>query len=291
MAYGNLMDSTSGPVIIGANWYRFRSGERIRHEHVESVSFVWVVQGSGTISSGGTTFSLTNNSIVRLPWQHDVEYSPDARSPFHVGTIHLVPDHDQAVPVEFRVAFESGDPLLDASWRRAPHPGGPAIVTSSLAGSGRNVITLAAYCVERFLAGRTSEPAMRSLASLILEESADWGTDDSAPHVTPTVLDLMIDYIVSNLDRHLTVAEIAQAGLCSSTTAERTFAKYTGLSVLSWCSQRRMQEAALLLRTSGLRVSEVSRRVGYADPLYFSRVFRAAHGVPPSRYAQEQLRP
>ncbi len=52
-----------------------------------------------------------------------------------------------------------------------------------------------------------------------------------------------------------------------------------------------MEEAALLLRTTSLRASEVARTVGYADPLYFSRVFRATFGVPPSRYAKGQLRP
>jgi len=255
------------------------------------MSFVWVVQGSGTIVSGGDSFALTSNSILRLPWKHEVDYRPDAHSPFHVGTIHLIPHHDAAVPVEFRVAFESGDELLDAAWRRGPARSGPPFLQSSLATSARNVVTLASYCVERFLAARTSEPAMRALASLIVEESADWGTGEPVAGALPTVLELMIDHILANMDRHLTVAEIAGAGQCSSTTAERVFARYTGLSVLSWSRQRRMQEAALLLRTSGLRVNEVARRVGYADPLYFSRVFTATHAVPPSRYAKEQLRP
>ncbi len=39
------------------------------------------------------------------------------------------------------------------------------------------------------------------------------------------------------------------------------------------------------------RVNEVARRVGYSDPLYFSRVFSASYSVPPSRYASGQLRP
>ncbi len=31
--------------------------------------------------------------------------------------------------------------------------------------------------------------------------------------------------------------------------------------------------------------------VGFADPLYFSWVFRATCGVPPSQYATGQVRP
>jgi AraC-like DNA-binding protein len=101
----------------------------------------------------------------------------------------------------------------------------------------------------------------------------------------------MTEHILANIDRQLPLAEVARAGGCSPTTAERMFARYTGLSVLAWSRRQRMQEAALLLRTSGLRVNEVARRVGYADPLYFSRVFTAVHDVPPSRYARGQLRP
>lgn len=289
--YAGDMETTSGPVVVGANWYRFRSDEHIHYSHVETMSFVWVVHGSGTIVSRGETFALTSNSILRLPWKHDVDYRPDRRSPFHVGTIHIIPEHDTSVPVEFRVGLGATDPLLGAAWRRGPVESGPPIASSSRAVSGRNVITLASYCVDRFLAARTSEAAMRSLASLILEESSGWGAEQSVAQAVPMVLELMMDHIVANLDRHLMVSEIAEVGRCSPTTAERIFARYTGLSVLSWSRRRRMHEAALLLRTSGLRVNEVARRVGYADPLYFSRVFRAVHAVPPSRYAKEQLRP
>jgi AraC-like DNA-binding protein len=56
-------------------------------------------------------------------------------------------------------------------------------------------------------------------------------------------------------------------------------------------AQRQLEEAARLLRTTGLRVGEVAGRVGFPDPLYFSRSFRALFSVPPSRYASEQLRP
>lgn len=291
--YSTDMDDarTADPVVVGANWYRFRSREHIRHDHVESCAFIWVVKGSGTITSCGESFSMTTTSVVRLPWKHDVEYRPDPDSPFHLGTIHIIPKHARTVPVEFRVGFEPGDPIIGTAWRRGPTQPGAPVAMSSLASPGRNVVALASYCVERFLSERVSETAMRSLAVLVAEESAEWGQAVSSAQAVPPVLELMIDHILSNLDRSLTVAEIAEAGQCSPSTAERAFNRHTGLSVQGWTRRRRMQEAALLLRTSGLRVNEVARHVGYADPLHFSRVFRAIHGIPPSRYASEHLRP
>jgi AraC family transcriptional regulator of arabinose operon len=46
----------------------------------------------------------------------------------------------------------------------------------------------------------------------------------------------------------------------------------------------RMREARRLLVETDLTVAEVARKVGFEDPLYFSRCFRHLTGVPPSHY-------
>lgn len=287
----DVANSAVGPALVGANWYRFRAAENIHHPHVHSVSFVWVVQGSGEVASAGETYRLTTGSVLRLPWRHDVQYRPDAPSPFHVGTIHVVPRHDLAIPIEPRVGYLAGDPLLDAPWRQGPAASERAVLRPSRSTSARNVIALASYGVERFLSGRVEDSALRSLGGLIADESDGWALAEPGALGSPTVLDLMTDSILADLGRPITVAEVAAAGGCSTTTAERMFVRHTGLSIGAWSRARRMDEAAFLLRTSGLRVNEVARRVGYQDPLYFSRVFAAVFHVPPSRYAQDQMRP
>jgi AraC family transcriptional regulator, transcriptional activator of pobA len=56
----------------------------------------------------------------------------------------------------------------------------------------------------------------------------------------------------------------------------------TGRTVLEWITERRMTEARRLLVQTDLSVAEVGRRVGYADPAYFTRSFRRVHQVTPS---------
>ncbi|HOB56114.1 MAG: helix-turn-helix transcriptional regulator [Microbacteriaceae bacterium] len=280
-----------GPVVIGANWYRFRVDQRIRVARIESVCFLWVVQGSGSVTTGGRTHSLSTSTVLRLPWGHDVDYEPHGTTPLHIGTVHLVPWHSLAVAVEPRVAFRADDPLLGVPWRRGPAEPGIAAELPSRSVPGRSIIGLASYCVERFLTGRTEEPALRALGGLIAEESGLEPARETEPTATPVALQAMTEHILSRLDQPLTVAEVARIGDCSTATAERLFSRYTGHSVVSWTRHRRMQEAAILLRTTGLRVTEVARRVGFSDPAYFSRVFSAVHGTPPSRYTEGQLRP
>ncbi|MQY26531.1 helix-turn-helix transcriptional regulator [Nocardia aurantia] len=58
----------------------------------------------------------------------------------------------------------------------------------------------------------------------------------------------------------------------------------TGRTVLEWIAERRMTEARRLLADSDLSVAEVARRVGIADPGYFTRLFRRGHGMTPRQF-------
>ncbi len=282
---------SGGPALVGANWYRFRSTEHIRHELVVTLCFVWVVQGSGVIRTGGREFPMRGSAMLRMPWRHTVEYLPDPVSPFVVGTIHLVPWHEFGVAVEPRPPFTPGDPLLDVPYRRATdRHEGPKLLTSRSTGA-RNISALGTYAIDRFLAGPVDEYTSRALGTLIAEENARLNAAEASTVSTPVALELMTDFVEANIDTHLSVARIAAAGNCSTATAQRLFARHTGLSVLAWVRGQRMERAATLLRTTSLRAGEVARMVGYSDPLYFSRVFRATYSVPPSRYARGQLRP
>jgi AraC-like DNA-binding protein/mannose-6-phosphate isomerase-like protein (cupin superfamily) len=280
-----------GPVVVGANWYRFRPSEHIHHELVASVSFVWALEGAGTIRVGRDAYDLTAQSLLCLPWRHEVEYRADARSPFHVGTVHVVPWHDHAVVVEPRVAFLPGDPLRAAGFRRGSRGERSAELVAGASPAGRAIIALSSYAVERFMSGPFDEHVFRALGTLLLAEYHALGSARSDTSSVPVSLEAMTGHVIAHLAEPLTVARIAEAGRCSAATAERLFARHTGRSVLAWVRARRMEEAALLLRTTGLRVSEVARRTGFADPLYFSRVFRSTYSVPPSRYGTDQLRP
>jgi AraC-like DNA-binding protein len=58
----------------------------------------------------------------------------------------------------------------------------------------------------------------------------------------------------------------------------------TGRTVLDWITERRMAAARTLLLTTDLSAELVARRVGYEDPTYFNRRFRAVHGLAPGRW-------
>ncbi|MDT5349628.1 MAG: hypothetical protein QOH91_2915, partial [Mycobacterium sp.] len=58
----------------------------------------------------------------------------------------------------------------------------------------------------------------------------------------------------------------------------------TGRTVQEWIIERRMAEARGLPAETDLPVAEVARRVGVADPGYFSRLFSRTHGTSPRKW-------
>lgn len=282
--------STSNPVVVGANWYRFRPGEYLLNPHVMSVSFVWVVRGGGVLKAGGKSFKLAPNDVVRLPWHHKVEYQADRQNPFYIGTLHIVPNHSLESEVVPRVAHLAGDPLLGDSNRSGnPYEFLPSKASFSH-GPARRIADLSRFAVERFTDSAYHEGCFRALATLILAENALWDEGADNPQL-PAALEAMMSYARSRLSSTLSVGVLAKVGDVSPTSAQRLFNSYTGASVGAWIRQVRLQEAAHLLRNSGFRVNEIARMVGYQDPLYFSRVFAEEFGVPPSIFAHGELRP
>lgn len=57
--------------------------------------------------------------------------------------------------------------------------------------------------------------------------------------------------------------------------------KNTGFSVSAWIQQEVVLEAKRLLYYSQLNVKEITHKLGYDDPAYFSRIFRNATGTTP----------
>lgn len=99
--------------------------------------------------------------------------------------------------------------------------------------------------------------------------------------------------IVRYLDEHMaetvSLTQICQHFAISQTYVSRLFRKHYGSSVIEYLAAMRIERAKRLLRERrGMPLKEIAALVGYADPLYFSRVFKSQVGMPPSDYADSE---
>ena len=97
-------------------------------------------------------------------------------------------------------------------------------------------------------------------------------------------LEPSLSFLRQNLDRHVSLEEMAkQAGL-SESHFSRLFKEQTGHSPLDYFIFLKIQHACTLLAVTDLAVKEISLAVGYGDCYYFSRLFKKVVGVAPSTY-------
>lgn len=68
----------------------------------------------------------------------------------------------------------------------------------------------------------------------------------------------------------------------------RLYRQKTDSSFLEHLTRRRMEEAVRLLCGTDLPIGELAEKLGFADPRYFSQVFRRHTGQTPSQYRQER---
>jgi AraC family transcriptional regulator of arabinose operon len=91
-------------------------------------------------------------------------------------------------------------------------------------------------------------------------------------------------YLREHVSARVSVAELAALAQLSPSHFAALFRRATGFGVLQYQTRLRMSRARELLDTTDQAVAEIARALGYADPFYFSRQFRAVHGVSPSGY-------
>lgn len=64
----------------------------------------------------------------------------------------------------------------------------------------------------------------------------------------------------------------------------QVFKRYTGLTIVHYTHQLRIQQAKHLLLNTTDSVQTIGESVGFADPFYFSRTFKKLEGVSPQQY-------
>ena len=95
-----------------------------------------------------------------------------------------------------------------------------------------------------------------------------------------------VRYIKENLERDISVNNMASYLCVSPSKLKRVFAKYSALSVHKFMLAVKTEKAKELLK-SGLSSKEVSRRLGFENQNYFSAVFKRETGKSPSRYKND----
>jgi AraC family transcriptional regulator, arabinose operon regulatory protein len=93
-----------------------------------------------------------------------------------------------------------------------------------------------------------------------------------------------VDFIEMNYSQKISIAEVANHIGIERKYLSTLFNDVLHTSPQTFLVTFRMKKACTLLHNQRLSVSDVSRSVGYQDPLLFSKMFKKIFGLSPSAY-------
>ncbi|MBX5477997.1 MAG: helix-turn-helix domain-containing protein [Pyrinomonas methylaliphatogenes] len=90
-----------------------------------------------------------------------------------------------------------------------------------------------------------------------------------------------VELMYAQLDRELSLEEMAAAAYLSPFHFARLFKKATGTTPHAYLAALRLARAETLLAQTDLSITEIAGRVGYSSPSHFAKAFRRATGLSP----------
>lgn len=93
--------------------------------------------------------------------------------------------------------------------------------------------------------------------------------------------------IQRDYDKNISLEEITKEVAVSKNYFCYIFKKEVGVSLWSYLTQVRLEEARKLLRETDMKTYEIAFKVGYDNPSYFSKIFKRVLGVTPNEYREK----
>jgi len=241
------------------------------HRHAQLVQVFYIKTGSAKADVDGQNFELSDNQLFFVPAQavHSFAFAPHTQGlvqSFPLSVLHSIVPANADIPVALSQPFLARpDAQLLAMM---------SVLDASLKSTGL-------YRTQTALGLAHSVLAMTAALGASLNGNALRGPDRRLAR---------LDKLISN---HRSVGRsprdyAAEMGL-STGHLSRLCRAAKGVSASTYIEAQIIQEACRLLAFTQLSIAEVGYRLGFSDPSYFSRRFRAVQGQTPSLYRQRFL--
>ncbi|MFC3616649.1 helix-turn-helix domain-containing protein [Lutimaribacter marinistellae] len=233
-----------------------------RHAHLAQVFLITKGRGEAVIDGGRMLLEARHFLFIPPQKVHEFSFRPET-----VGQVISVP-----VAVVNAIGPSSAD-LMRALAQPVSGRVMPAL--AALAEMLANV----AIDTGPFRAQRAVGMAHSVLA--MIAETGHSRDALQADHTRLTQLDVLI---ARHMSDSWTARDYAAALSLTAGHLSRICRAATGRGATAYIEQARIDEACRLLAFTRLPVSEIGYRLGFSDPSYFSKRFRAARGQTPSTY-------
>ncbi len=236
---------------------------RTRPRGTDAVIVMVCTDGAGRLTLGAETITVEHGHAAVIPRGEPHTYVADERSPWTLWWLHAAgPDADELAAV---VLGEERDPV---------------VAVRDLY-SAVDLIEQAVVALERDETTATLYQASGAAWKLLAQLGADRLLGAAS---TTDRIHIVQDYLRQHLASQTSVSELARLAGLSTSHFSALFKASTGIGVVEYVKRLRSARARELLITTQAPIADIARAVGYPDPFYFSRQFRAVNGTSPSEF-------
>jgi AraC-like DNA-binding protein len=130
--------------------------------------------------------------------------------------------------------------------------------------------------------------ALGMLMTLVIGDRADQrAVSRLGPGLAPWRLKRVTSLMAENIQRGLSVEEMAKSVNLSTDHFVKAFAASTGRTPYLWHTEMKMEAAKRMLRESNMAITAIALAVGYSSSAHFSTRFRQVVGVTPRTWRKE----
>lgn len=139
----------------------------------------------------------------------------------------------------------------------------------------------------------TAHASPREGAQFLAQVDA-WLTQTEARRHSETVRSItsqVREYILSHLADDVSLTMLSQQVCVSPSYLSRLFKQETGSNIKDYITSARIEAACALLKNADEKIYDISEKLGFQTPSYFSFFFRKCTGMTPKEYRETLLKP
>lgn len=226
-----------------------------------------VTQGEGTFSYAGETYRLTAGDIFLLERGMEVEYKPSFSNPW---TYYWVGMNGKQI-----LNYLSRCSIVDSH-----------VILGQDTTDIKNIIQLICKLSQSIESNNSNDILiMQYLYQLVYTLQEKFPKNFSVQvDIVNEDIQHAVDFINTNYQKHITVEDVAKSVNITRSHLYKLFKKNLGCSPKEYLTYIRMYHASQLLIHTSTLISDISRQVGYKDPLLFSKNFTKHFEISASEY-------
>ncbi|MEG1390515.1 MAG: AraC family transcriptional regulator [Angelakisella sp.] len=238
---------------------------RIRRSSAEISVLIYVLSGEGVLKIGGECYTLGANTVLTIPQGADYEYCANRTAPWRILWFNITGEIYPYLLQKYSllsspVYFSVSDTVVEGFMR------------------GMEI------CKDNSCAEQTQDRLCTVVYEIIL---ALWRQYQHAAHVIGLAGQLrkfINDGIYSDQTQGFSIADASRLLNVSVRQLERAFSNEYNMTPYQYFQTQKLMLAKQYLTGTALTIKEISHKLGYCDPYYFSNCFKSLEGVSPKAY-------